>query len=282
MSENCEQVTIEEQPVSEKRRCEHTKEGGRRCLRWASRGENLCHSHLRYAEACGRRRIDVPLLEDEASIVYALSQTAQALAVGQIPPANGQAVISACKLAARVLELQFKQAQWKAKNPASPAAREPEPPQPQQPQTEQPDQPDQAEEDDSDLGEALAGDEPLMAVCDEGDDEPVAADGPGAFDRAVERVRTQIETAAAESYAQQGPTVDLPRFRKPDLEEEWESGMTRPWTRNETNTWLSKEEKAEILEWQSKNWRTVRAQHDRMLDEYFGRVKKEETPGANA
>ena len=78
----------------ERRRCEHTLTGGTRCRRWADREERLCHAHRMYAETWGRSRVDVPLLEDEASILYVLSQTAQALARAAMPPAVMVRVLS--------------------------------------------------------------------------------------------------------------------------------------------------------------------------------------------
>ncbi len=81
------------------RQCHYLLGNGHRCRDWSLRGHDHCHRHHRYLRASPDRPIDVPLLEDEASIVYLLSQTLQAVAWGAIPVANGHALLTGCRLA---------------------------------------------------------------------------------------------------------------------------------------------------------------------------------------
>ncbi|HLJ77339.1 MAG TPA: hypothetical protein VKT75_07995 [Acidobacteriaceae bacterium] len=257
-----EQITdAQKTEPHENHRCEHIAPSGRRCGRWASLGEELCHAHLKYAEACAGRRVDVPLLEDEASILYVLSQTAQALATGGMPPANGHAVISACKLATRILELRLKQAQWQAKHgdPESPSAQEPPAEDPEPADSE---------------STALDNDSPLMAVSDDASDQPFVPAG----QRPSDRVQARVDAAAAERCAQEGPMVRFPRFHPEDLKTQWERGAESPWNRNRNSFWHSRQESDAINQWRDQNRDLVRARQQRMLDEYFGRVKKDGTP----
>ncbi len=81
------------------RQCHYTKSDGHPCRDWTLRGHHHCFRHHRYLHARPEVPIDVPLLEDEASIVYLLSQTLQALAWGTIPVPNGHALLNGCRLA---------------------------------------------------------------------------------------------------------------------------------------------------------------------------------------
>jgi hypothetical protein len=81
------------------RQCRYTKSDGQRCRNWSLRGRDHCFAHNRYIHASPERPIDVPLLEDEASIVYLLSQTLQSLAWGTIPIANGRMILDGCHFA---------------------------------------------------------------------------------------------------------------------------------------------------------------------------------------
>jgi hypothetical protein len=81
------------------RQCHYTKSDGQRCRDWTLRGQDHCFRHDRYIHCRPERPVDVPLLEDEASIVYLLSQTLQALAWGTIPVTNGHALLTGCRLA---------------------------------------------------------------------------------------------------------------------------------------------------------------------------------------
>jgi len=276
-----EQVTIEDTQHSEaheQQRCEHIGPSGRHCGRWASRGEELCHAHLKYAEGCAGRRVDVPLLEDEASILYVLSQTAQALATGGMPPANGNAVISACKLATRILELRLKQKQWEAKQTAASGPGEPDTPaaystSPNAGEVGHPDPPICPDSTVTD------GDASLMAVSDDAySDQPFVPAG----QRPCDRVQARVDAAAAERCAQEGPMVRFPRFHPEDLKTQWERGAESPWNRNRNSFWHSRQESDAINQWRDQNRDLVRARQQRMLDEYFGRVKKDGTPAAPA
>lgn len=270
-----DQVTTEAQHTepNEKRRCEHVAPSGRRCGRWASKGEELCHAHLAYAEARASRRVHVPLLEDEASILNVLSQAADALATGAMPPANGHAVISACKLATRILELRLKQKQWEEKHPAAAKAGEADGGgvSPASPATGEVGHPDPAE---PAVDHAVcADDETLMAVSDQEWEQPFVRAG----NRPCDRVQARADAAEGARYAEDGPVLRLPRFRKEDLQEQWENGTVRPYRRNENNIFPSKTETQEIFKWQKEHKDLMRAREQRMLDEYFGRVKKDGT-----
>jgi hypothetical protein len=98
----------------ETRRCEHIKESGHQCRNVPSLGERVCYSHRRFTETGTGLGIQVPLLEDEASIRSVLSQTARALARAEIPPANGMAIIRACNIAAGLLQNRLARAKFAA------------------------------------------------------------------------------------------------------------------------------------------------------------------------
>jgi hypothetical protein len=236
----------------------------------------MCHAHLSYAEARASRTVLVPLLEDEMSVLYVLSQVADALATGAMPPANGHAVISTCKLATRILELRLKQKQWEEKHPTAPKAGESDTVSPTSPATGEVTHPDPA-------GPAVdhpvcADDETLMAVADNAYDQPFVRAGQRPYDR----VQARADAAEAARYAQDGPVLRLPRFRKEDLKEQWENGTLRPYRRNENNIFPSKTETKAIFKWQCEHKDLMRAREQRMLDEYFGRVKKDGTAIAQA
>lgn len=259
-------TTGDPQAVHEKHRCEHVAPSGRRCGRWASKGEELCHAHLAYAEARSSRSVHVPLLEDEGSILYVLSQAADALATGAMPPANGHAVISACKLATRILELRLKQRQWEEKHAKAIS--------PTSEKTECPTSPAVGDMEPAPSESAvLDHDASLMAVADKDYDQPFVRAG----QRPSDRVQARADAAEAARYAQEGPVLRLPRFRKEDLKKQWENGMLRPYRRNENNIFPSKTETQEIFKWQNEHRDLMRAREQRMLDEYFGRVKKDGT-----
>ena len=118
----------------------------------------------------------------------------------------------------------------------------------------------------------LDDDTPLMAVSDE--QWPFVPAG----QRPCDRVQARVDAAEAARYAAEGPRLRLPRFRPEDLKKQWESGLQRPYRRNENNMWPSKEETQAIFRWQKEHPEVMRAREQRMLDEYFGRVKKDEQP----
>jgi hypothetical protein len=81
------------------RRCQYTKSDGKPCRSWAVRGQDFCHRHDLFLHSRAQRPIDVPLLEDEASIVLLLSETLRAMAWGTLPVANGRMLLAGCRLA---------------------------------------------------------------------------------------------------------------------------------------------------------------------------------------
>lgn len=269
MEETVSQTQSQYQEPLERRRCEHRLTSGARCGRWADRGKKLCYAHHGYAETYGRHRVDVPLLEDEESIVFVLSQTAQALASAAMPPANGLAIIGACKLATRLLALKLQQAKDAARREIT-ERREVE-------TREEPEaQADALMETASEPG---AGTEPGAGIACEPAAECDVDEG--ASERAFEEVRAASESVEAEREYRDGPNVQLPRFRREDLDAEWERGTEGAVRRNENNLFLSKGETERIMDWQRKHPEVMRAREQRMLDIYFGRVKgSEEGAGA--
>ena len=97
------QANLEEEQTSnggaapEHRRCRYTKADGNGCRDWAVRGQELCYRHGVFLR--GSRGIDVPLLEDEASIVLVLSETLRAVAQGTIALKSGSLLLEGCRLA---------------------------------------------------------------------------------------------------------------------------------------------------------------------------------------
>ncbi len=83
----------------EHRRCQYLKADGKQCRDWGVRGQDFCYRHGVFLQPGGRRQIDVPLLEDESSIVLVLSATLRALACGAIPVNNGRLILDGCRLA---------------------------------------------------------------------------------------------------------------------------------------------------------------------------------------
>ena len=99
----------------EHRQCHYLLSNGATCRRWAVLGHEHCHSHNRYLHARPERPIDVPLLEDEGSLTYVLSQTVQALAWGTLPTANGHAILAACRLVQNNLTTRLETAKLRLK-----------------------------------------------------------------------------------------------------------------------------------------------------------------------
>ena len=97
------------------RQCHYTKSDGHPCRDWTLRGHHHCFRHHRYLHARPEVPIDVPLLEDEASIVYLLSQTLQALAWGTIPVPNGHALLKGCRLAHAIETTRLENAKLRVK-----------------------------------------------------------------------------------------------------------------------------------------------------------------------
>jgi hypothetical protein len=97
------------------RQCQYLLGNGRHCHNWALRGHDHCHRHHRYLHARPERPIDVPLLEDEGSLTYVLSQTIQSLAWGTLPTANGHAILAACRLVQNSLNTRLETAKLRVK-----------------------------------------------------------------------------------------------------------------------------------------------------------------------
>jgi hypothetical protein len=81
----------------EQRRCQYIKADGKSCRDWAIRGQQLCYRHGVFIHS--GRGIDVPLLEDESSIVLVLSETLRAVALGTVPVKTGALLLDGCRLA---------------------------------------------------------------------------------------------------------------------------------------------------------------------------------------
>jgi hypothetical protein len=81
----------------EQRCCQYIKADGKGCRDWAVRGQTLCYRHGVFIHS--GRGIDVPLLEDESSIVLVLSETLRAVALGTVPVKTGALLLDGCRLA---------------------------------------------------------------------------------------------------------------------------------------------------------------------------------------
>ena len=81
----------------EHRQCQYIKADGKGCHDWAIRGQEFCYRHGAFLR--GGRGIDVPLLEDESSIVLVLSETLRAVALGTVPVKTGALLLDGCRLA---------------------------------------------------------------------------------------------------------------------------------------------------------------------------------------
>ncbi len=81
----------------EHRQCQYNKAHGKGCRDWAVRGQNFCYRHGVFLR--NGRGIDVPLLEDESSIVLVLSETLRAVAQGTIALKNAGLLLDGCRLA---------------------------------------------------------------------------------------------------------------------------------------------------------------------------------------
>jgi hypothetical protein len=97
------------------RQCQFTKSTGFRCEDWALRGHEHCFRHHQYLSSRPENPIDVPLLEDEDSLLSLLSQTLRALACGTIAPANGRAILAGCRIMQGILTRRLAQAKFQVK-----------------------------------------------------------------------------------------------------------------------------------------------------------------------
>ncbi|MGB7134673.1 MAG: hypothetical protein WBD46_05270 [Acidobacteriaceae bacterium] len=89
--------------ASTSRQCRYELANGHTCRRWAVRAHDFCQQHGRWMSTRVDGALEIPLLEDPASITHVLSQTARALSWGRIPPSNARAIIAAC----RALQIGF-------------------------------------------------------------------------------------------------------------------------------------------------------------------------------
>lgn len=97
-------------------RCVELTLSGHPCGRKAVAERDRCYTHGLYRDLDnGRATLDVPLLEDPASILFVLSQVARALAQGAIPAANANGIIRCCRVAQRLLEEQWKRERFEAR-----------------------------------------------------------------------------------------------------------------------------------------------------------------------
>ena len=85
----------------EHRQCQYIKADGKGCHDWAIRGQEFCYRHGAFLR--GGRGIDVPLLEDESSIVLVLSETLRAVAHGAISTKGAALMLDGCRLAHSML-----------------------------------------------------------------------------------------------------------------------------------------------------------------------------------
>ena len=85
----------------EHRQCQYIKADGKGCRDWAIRGQEFCYRHGAFLR--GGRGIDVPLLEDESSIVLVLSETLRAVAHGAISTKGAALMLDGCRLAHSML-----------------------------------------------------------------------------------------------------------------------------------------------------------------------------------
>jgi hypothetical protein len=81
----------------EQRCCQYIKADGKACRDWSVRGQKLCYRHGVFVHS--GRGIDVPLLEDESSIVLVLSETLRAVALGTVSVNTGRLLMDGCRLA---------------------------------------------------------------------------------------------------------------------------------------------------------------------------------------
>jgi hypothetical protein len=101
--DDSQQANFEDEQTSnggaapEHRRCRYIKADGTGCRDWAVRGRELCYRHGVFLRA--GRGIDVPLHQDEASIVLVLSETLRAVAQGTIALKSGSLLLEGCRLA---------------------------------------------------------------------------------------------------------------------------------------------------------------------------------------
>lgn len=106
----------DEDTTPREHRCVELNLKGQPCGLKAVQGRKRCYIHGLYWELNdGRSTIDVPLLEDEDSILFVYSQVARALAQGSMPPANASGILRCCRGAQRLLEEKQRHERFAAK-----------------------------------------------------------------------------------------------------------------------------------------------------------------------
>lgn len=104
----------------ERRVCEYIKMGSARCSGTAKLGRPYCFKHDQFARSRGA--VNVALLEDEASILLAVSHIVRALGDNEIPVANANAMLRGCHVATRVLEYRLRKEMFLAQERREAAA----------------------------------------------------------------------------------------------------------------------------------------------------------------
>lgn len=102
------------------RRCCEIKVNGQQCRGITVPGEKWCHMHGKFhALHNGYSSINVPVLEDEDSILFVLSQVGRALAGGTIPASNANGIVACCRMAERLLAEKRKHARLEQRHQES-------------------------------------------------------------------------------------------------------------------------------------------------------------------
>jgi hypothetical protein len=194
----------------EERQCTRLTGSGRRCRDWAVRGHDLCQRHSQYGSARVNEPMDVPLLEDEDSIVHVLSQAARAMAFGTVPPANAHAILACCREARAVLALRLQKAKFAAQQKAaaqSAGASE---------------SADLAERADATAAEQASEADTIAAMADAGDAAIAAAESEALKGEGAELCGAADEDCGPEPAPRCSP---MPRFR--DLKTQWDRALIR-------------------------------------------------------
>lgn len=205
------------------RHCALVREGGQPCRGIPAIGETFCHAHRRYRASASRISIAVPLLEDEESILFVISQTVRSMSLGSIPPANGQAMLTGCRLALRVLEHRLAAHKLALRSPADP--RNPTPPTPDStPATESSPVADDAIRDDAPtLPESTSSESTSSPNTFAALEPPVAEeeDEPRPLESHFPGVRRQWDRAQARVAA------EIARMVSPHENETWQDAIRR-------------------------------------------------------
>lgn len=97
------------------RQCQYTLASGFHCRRWSIRGHNYCHEHGRWMECRVEGPIEVPLMEDPSAVQLVVTQTVRAMGWGQIPPANGRAILHGCRIVQNGFSQELAEAKYRLK-----------------------------------------------------------------------------------------------------------------------------------------------------------------------